>query len=249
MATAILDTNDKTSAPELEKLLLAGAHLGYGKSTRHPKMQGYIFGSRNNIEIFNLERTEECLAAAEEFLKDLGRAKKTVLWVGTKPAASAAIAAIAQKLNSPYVNERWLGGTLTNFKIIETRLNYWANLEKEKEAGGLDKYVKKEKMLKIVELRKLQRMFGGIKHLKSLPDALVIIDPKEEKTTYAEAKKKNIPVIGILNTDCDPTGVAYPIPANDNSRSAIELILSRLSNAYEEGFREKPAVADASAQL
>ena len=248
MTTAILDTNDKASAPELEKLLLAGAHLGYGKSTRHPKMQGYIFGSRNNIEIFDLERTEECLSVAEAFLKELGRAKKTVMWVGTKPGASSAVKASAEKLNAPYVTERWLGGTITNFKIIETRLNYWANLEKEKEAGDLDKYVKKEKMLKMVELRKLQRMLGGIKHLRALPDALVIIDPKEEKTAFAEAKKRKIPVIGVLNTDCNPTGVTYPIPANDNSRSVIELILSRLSEAYEAGFSEKPIVS-APAQL
>jgi len=242
MTTAILDTNDKASAPELEKLLLAGAHLGYGKSTRHPKMKDYIFGSRNNIEIFDLLRTLEKLNEAEAFLQNLGRGKKNVLWVGTKPAASTIIGELGKKMNAFYVNERWLGGTLTNFKIIEIRLNYWASLEKEKETGEFEKYVKKEKMLKMIELRKLQRMLGGIKHMRSLPEAVVIIDPKEEKTAFAEALKKKIPIIAVLNTDCDPTGIAYPIPANDNSQSSIELILSGLASAYEKGFSEKPAV-------
>lgn len=246
MTTTTLDTNDKTSSPELEKLLIAGAHLGYGKSTRHPKMKDFIFGSRNNMEIFDLEHTLLKMRAAEAFLKELGRAKKTVLWVGTKPAASASIGAIGQKLHSPYVNERWLGGTLTNFKIIETRLNYWMNMEKEKETGGFEKYVKKEKMLKLAELRKLNRMLGGLKMMRALPDALVIIDPKEEKTAFLEAKKKKIPVIALLNTDCNPTGIAYPIPGNDNSQSAIELISSRLAAAYEEGSNEKPIVVPAS---
>lgn len=238
MQSATDEINNKVATKEVEALFTAGAHLGYGKSTRHPKMKEYIFGNRNNVEIFDLEKTSEMLTATEKYLHDLGVNKKTVLWVGTKPPAASVIELVAKKIGHPFVNERWLGGTLTNFKIIESRLAYWANLEKELETGGLEKYVKKEKQLKMIELRKLQRMMGGIKNIKSLPDAVVIIDPKEEKTAFAESKIKKIPIIAILNTDCDPRGLAYPIPANDNSSSAIALILERLASAYESGFKK-----------
>ncbi|MDO8523186.1 MAG: 30S ribosomal protein S2 [bacterium] len=233
----------QVASVEVEALFSVGAHLGYGKSTRHPKMKEYIFGNRNNVEIFDLERTVEKLKSAENYLHELGVNKKIVLWVGTKPAAAPAIEATAKKLGAPYVNERWLGGTLTNFKIIETRLAYWAELEREKETGGFDKYVKKEKLLKMVEMRKLQRMLGGIKNLKFLPEAVVIIDPKEENTAFSESRRKKIPVVALLNTDCDPRGISYPVPANDNSTSSISLILDRLASAYEAGTKEvKPAV-------
>lgn len=237
-------SSDQPAGPAgIEALFAAGAHLGYGKSTRHSKMKEYIFGNRNNVEIFDLERTAEKLKAAENYLRELGVGKKTVLWVGTKPAAASVIEETAKKLGAPYVNERWLGGTLTNFKIIETRLAYWADLEREKETGGLDKYVKKEKLLKMVELRKLQRMLGGIKNLKFLPEAVVIVDPKEENTAFAESLRKKIPVVALLNTDCDPRRISYPIPANDNATSSISLILGRLAAAYEAGTKEiKPAV-------
>ncbi len=238
----------KAPSSELEALFGAGVHLGYGKSTRHAKMKEYIFGNRSNMEIFDLERTVEKLKDAENYLRELGAGKKIVLWVGTKPAAAAIVEAISTKLGHPYVNERWLGGTLTNFKIIETRLAYWTELEREKEIGGLDKYVKKEKLLKMAELRKLKRMLGGIKNLKFLPDAIVIVDPKEESTAFSESRRKKIPVIALLNTDCDPRGLSYPIPANDNSASSISLILGRLASAYEAGTKEKPAIAANAAQ-
>ncbi|OGF61189.1 30S ribosomal protein S2 [Candidatus Giovannonibacteria bacterium RIFCSPHIGHO2_01_FULL_45_33] len=242
MQSVTEEIGGQTTSSEIETLFSAGAHLGYGKSTRHPKMKEYIFGSRNNVEIFDLERTAKKLKDAEDYLHKLGANKKTVLWVGTKPAAASVIAETAKKLGAPYVNERWLGGTLTNFKIIEARLAYWANLESEKEAGGFDKYVKKEKLLKMTELRKLQRMLGGIKNLKFLPEAVVIVDPKEESTAFSESKRKKIPVVALLNTDCDPRGVSFPIPANDNSASSVSLILERLAAAYEAGTKEvKPA--------
>ena len=235
---------EKALLPELEELLLAGAHLGYGKSTRHPKMQDFIFGSRNNIEIFDLSHTLNQIKAAEAFLKELGKNRKAVLWVGTKPSANISVESAAAKLKLPFVNDRWLGGTLTNFKIIDGRLKYWADLENELATGGFEKYVKKEKLLKMVEMRKLNRMLRGIKTMKALPDAMVIVDPKEEKTAFAEAKIKKIPVIALLNTDCNPEGVAYPIAANDNSASAIALILNRLASAYETGTKESPSVSN-----
>ena len=236
--TQIIETEiGKALVPELETLFSAGAHLGYGKSTRHPKMQSYIFGNRNNIEIFDLEQTLIKIKAAEAYLNELGQNKKVVLWVGTKPSASTTIEEVAHKLNQPFVNDRWLGGTLTNFKVIDGRLKYWANLESEKETGGFEKYVKKEKLLKMVEMRKLSRMLRGIKTMKTLPDAMVIVDPKEESTAFSEARRKNIPVVAILNTDCDPTNISYPIPANDNSTSVAALILNYLAAAYEAGLK------------
>jgi len=218
-----------TKNPEIGELFNAGAHVGYSKTRRHPKMREFIFGTRNNIEVFDLEKTLANLKTAEEFLKSLGRDAKAVLWVGSKPPASRFIREAAKKTGMPFVAERWLGGTLTNFKVFEGRLAHLAKLEAEEKSGGFEKYSKKEKLLKIIEIR------------KSLPQALIIVDPGEEKTALSEARRKNIPVVAILNVDCDPQNIKYAIPANDNSSSVISLILSRLATAYEAGLAEKQA--------
>ncbi|OGF64605.1 30S ribosomal protein S2 [Candidatus Giovannonibacteria bacterium RIFCSPHIGHO2_01_FULL_45_24] len=228
-----------TENTEIEALFGAGAHIGYTKSRRHPKMSEFVFGTRNNVEVFDLVKTESRIKEAEEFLKALGRAGAAVLWVGTKPPARAHIESVGKKTKSPYVFERWLGGTLTNFKIFEGRLGYLAKLEAEEASGEFEKYSKKERMMKMLEIRKLARMFGGLRLLKALPAALVIVDPGEEKTALAEAERKNIPVAALLNVDCDPRGVNYLIPLNDNSSAAIALVLARLGSAYEAGAREK----------
>ena len=230
-----------TKNPEIGELFNAGAHVGYSKTRRHPKMREFIFGTRNNIEVFDLEKTLANLKTAEEFLKSLGRDAKAVLWVGSKPPASRFIREAAKKTGMPFVAERWLGCTLTNFKVFEGRLAHLAKLEAEEKSGGFEKYSKKEKLLKIIEIRKLGRMFEGLKNVKSLPQALIIVDPGEEKTALSEARRKNIPVVAILNVDCDPQNIKYAIPANDNSSSVISLILSRLATAYEAGLAEKQA--------
>ncbi len=226
--------------PAVEALFLAGTHIGYSKSRQNPKMKEYIFGVRNNMEIFDLTVTDKKLAEAEEFLGSLGREGKQVLWVGSKPSAKAHVEQAAHTLGMPYVSERWLGGTLTNMKIFEQRLAHWDRLEKEQESGGFDKYVKKERLLKAVELRKLSRMFGGLKNMKSLPAALVVVDPAEEKTAVSEARRKKIPIIALLNSDCSPEGIRYPIPGNDIISSSIALVLGRLADAYKSGRSEKP---------
>lgn len=222
-----------------KELFEAGAHIGYSKSRRHPKMNRFIFGTRNNMEIFDLTLTAEKLNEAEEFLRLLGKEGGAVLWVGTKPAAQQHILEIGKALRAPCVAERWLGGTLTNFKVFESRLLYWENLENEAKAGGFEKYLKKERLLKEREMRKLERMFGGIKSLKSLPAALVIVDPLEEKTAMSEARRKQIPIVALLNTDCNPEGIAYPVPMNDNSSGAVALVLNKLKEAYEAGVKER----------
>lgn len=229
-----------TTDHEIEELFDAGAHIGYAKMRRHPQMKGFIFGTRNNIEIFDLSKTLTKLKEAEEFLKTLGREGKNILLVGTKPPARQHIREIAQKTGLPYVAERWLGGTLTNFKIFEGRLTYLAKLEAEEKSGEFEKYSKKERLIKMIEIRKLTRMFEGLKNLKSLPQALVIVDPGEESTALSEARRKNIPVVALLNVDCDPKDIKYPIPANDNSSAVVYLVLSKLAAAYEAGVKEKP---------
>lgn len=216
----------------VEELFEAGAHIGYSQKRRHPKMGEYIFGTGNDVEIFDLSKTLAKIEKAEEFLKGAAKEKKGVLWVGSKPAAKAHIKEAGAKTGMPYVAERWLGGTLTNFKVFEGRLAYWAKLEDEEKSGGFEKYSKKERLVKKTELNKLARMFEGLRNLKALPSAIIAVDPGEERTAIAEAKKKNIPVVALLNVDCDPTGIAYPIPINDSSSAAIALVLKKLADSY-----------------
>lgn len=225
----------------VKELFEAGAYIGYSRSRRHPKMSDFIFGIRNNIEIIDLESSEKKIIEAEIFLMNLGKEKKTLMIVGTKPNIKEQIKEMAISLNMPYVAERWLGGTLTNFKVLSGRIAFLLKLEEEEKTGGFEKYIKKEKLMKKMKLEKLKNMFEGLRNLKSLPDSIIIVDPRSEKTALSEAKKKNIPVIALLNVDCDPTGIQYPIPINHNSQKAVSLILGRLKKTYEEGLREKPS--------
>lgn len=235
--TKVKTIGDKPVSADLEALFEAGAHIGHAKARRNPKMGKYVFGTRNNIEIFNLQLTESQLIEAKEFMRELGKNKKLVLFVGSKPAARKHVKAAAERIAMPYVTERWLGGILTNFKAMEVRLAYWQNLEKEVAEGGLDKYVKKERVLKLTELRKLTRMFGGLRALTKIPDAVVIVDTTEENTATQEALKKNLKIIALLNNDCNPKGIAYPIPGNDDSAEVISVVLDHLVGAYEQGKR------------
>lgn len=223
----------------IEELFEAGAHIGYAKTRKHPEMRTYIFGARNNIEIFDLSKTLAKIREAEEFIEKISKEGKIVLWVGTKPSAKRHIEEAGVKTSAPYIAGRWLGGTLTNFKVLESRLSYWARLEDEEKSGGFEKYSKKEKLVKKRELEKLARMFGGLRNLKTLPGALIIVDPGEEHTALAEAVKKDIPVVAILNVDCDPRGIGYPIPMNDNSSAANSLVLKSLAAAYEAGRKAR----------
>jgi len=229
------DTQNKN----IEALFGAGAHIGYSKSRRHPKMLKFIFCTRNNVEIFNLQKTDDKIKEAEAFLCELGKNGKIVLWVGTKPSAKVHIKSVGERLNLPYVSGRWLGGTLTNFKVIESRLLYLEKLEKEVQSGELGKYVKKERTTKMAELERLNKMFEGLRILKSMPDAIVIVDSKEEIIALSEARKKNIEIVALLNNDCNPDNIRYPIPTNDSSSGVISLILNRLATAYGSGKKEQ----------
>ncbi|OGF62100.1 30S ribosomal protein S2 [Candidatus Giovannonibacteria bacterium RIFCSPLOWO2_01_FULL_44_40] len=226
----------------IDELFEAGAHIGYAKTRRHPEMRTYVFGARNNVEIFDLSKTLAKIKEAEEFIKKTGEEGKTILWVGTKPSAKKHIEEAGVKTGAPYVVGRWLGGTLTNFKVLESRLSYWARLEDEETSGEFEKYSKKEKLIKRRELEKLARMFGGLRNLKTTPGVLIIVDSGEERTALAEAFKKSIPVVALLNVDCDPKGIDYPIPMNDNSSAAISLVLVSLAAAYETGKKVRQSV-------
>ena len=225
--------------PEIKALFDVGAHFGYSKTRRHPKMAEYIFGTRNNVEIFDLDKTAAQLKEADGFMRSLGEEGKTILLVGTKPAAASHIERAGERLGVPYVAKRWLGGTITNFKVIGGRLSYLDKLESEERSGGFAKYVKKEKFVKGAELEKLKRTFKGIRNLKGAPDALFIVDPGEESAAFREAKRKNIQIVALVNSDCNPSGIQYVIPANDNSSATIALVLDILASAYEAGAKVK----------
>lgn len=233
-----------TTQDQINELFSAGAHIGYSKSKRHPKMKDFIYGLRNNIEIIDLEASQKKLLEAESFFKGLGKEGKVVLFVGTKPNVKNFIMETAKNLNMPYVVERWLGGTLTNFKVISGRIGYLERLEMEEKSGGFEKYTKKERMLKSFEIEKLRKMLGGIRNLKAMPGVLVVAAPKEEITAISEAQKKGIPIVGLMNIDFNPKNIAYPIPLNDNSSLAISIVLKRLEKAYAEGIKEKQEVVN-----
>jgi small subunit ribosomal protein S2 len=236
MAKTVKEEKKEDFNKELEEMFMVGVHFGYSRQSRHPKMKPYIFGVRNNVEIFDLEKTRGCLERAEKFLESLAKEGKKILVVSTKPGIRQLVEEVAKDLNMPYVSERWLGGILTNFKIIKNRLDYFVNLRKKKETGELNKYTKKEISRFNKELSRLERFLGGLEPLNTLPAALVIIDPKKEKTALRESFQMSVPAVAVLNSDSDPTGIAYPIPANDASLVSVKYLLSRLMKAYKNGL-------------
>lgn len=237
MAEAQTPGKDLGSNPELEELFRAGAHFAYSRSHRHPNMMPFIYGIKNNVEVFDLERVLEKLREACDFMKKLGEAKKSVLWVGTKPSAARFIEEAASETHSPYVSVRWLGGTLTNAKIIRERIKYFEDLKKKKESGELGKYTKKEELLISREIKALEKYLSGLTLLKNDLGAVVMVDPGEEATAWREALKVKLPIVAILSSDNDPAKVDWPIPANDTSPSSVGYILKKLSQSYHEGFQ------------
>jgi len=228
----------KKDEKELEEMFRAGTHFGYSRSKRHPKMAQYLFGIRNNVEVFDLEQTKEKLDSALNFVRELGSGKKNIVFIGTKPAIRDLTEKMATELSMPFVKERWLGGTLTNFSIIRKRMDYFEDLKQKKSSGELDKYTKKERLDIDKKLEKLDRNFGGLVGLKGKPDALFIIDPKEEKIALSEAQQMKVPTIAIMNSDSNPEEVQYPIPANDDAASSVAYLLAVVVKAYQDGMKE-----------
>jgi small subunit ribosomal protein S2 len=219
----------------IKELLEAGAHFGHYASYRHPKMKKYIFTQRNGIHIIDLEQTVTMLEKARDFVRDVVAMGQSILFVGTKKQAQQTIEEEATRCGMSYVNQRWLGGTLTNFATIQTRIDYLVRLEDKKDKGELDSLPKKERLKIEKEILRLNVQMGGFKEMTNLPGALFIIDPIKDKIALAEAKKLDIPVIAIVDTNCNPDNIDCPIPANDDAAKAIKLICSKIADAVIEG--------------
>lgn len=221
----------------VEKMFEAGVHYGYSKSRRHPSTSAYIFGTKNGVDIINIEKSVELLDKALEQVKKLASSGKTILFVGTKAEARQQIVEAALALNMPYVSERWVGGTLTNFPEIKKRITKLLDLREQKEKGGLDKYTKKEKLLIDREMDDMTKNFQGVTSMTKTPDAMFVIDPKKEHIAVTEARKMGLPIIGLLNTDSDMKKVEFPIVGNDASVSSISFVVSEVKNAYTSGSK------------
>jgi len=212
----------------VEEMAKAGLHLGHKTSKVHPKMFPFIFGVRNTVHIIDLEKTKQKFEEALKFIQQLVAENKTILFVGTKPQVKDLVKEIAEKLGCPYVNERWLGGTFTNFEVIRKRAEYLKDLEKKKAEGFFEKYTKKERLEIEKKIQKLEKKFGGIKEMEKLPDAIFICDMVKDKLAVKEAREKGIKIIAISDTNSDPTLADYPIPANDDSISSVKYILEKV---------------------
>jgi small subunit ribosomal protein S2 len=221
---------------EVERLFAAGAHFAQVKSRRHPSMKPYIAGAKARTEIFDLTKTEEQLARAKDALTALSKEGRTVLFVGSKPEIAGILKAAAEKAGAPYVSVRWLGGTLSNFTEIKKRIDRLAELTEKKAAGTLDKQHTKLELLRFDrEAERLTDRLDGIAELEKRPDALLIVDTKHEKHAVKEACGLGLPIISIMNSDCNLSDATYPIVANDASRETVKLILDELAQAYQKG--------------
>mgnify|MGYP005798976491 FL=1 len=219
----------------MKQLLEAGVHFGHQTRRWDPRMAEYIFQARNGIHIIDLQKTSKKLDEAYAFIKEQAEEGKTILFVGTKKQAQECVKEAAEKSGMFYVNERWLGGTLTNFKTIRKRIERLAELEKMQEDGTFEVLPKKEVILLKKEMDKLQKNLGGIKEMTQIPDVIFVVDPKKEHIAVQEARKLNIPLVGLVDTNCDPNDVDYVIPGNDDAIRAVKLITDVLANAVIEG--------------
>ena len=219
----------------MKQLLEAGVHFGHQTRRWNPKMAPYIFTERNGIYIIDLQKTVKKLDEAYNFVRDVAANGGEVLFVGTKKQAGDSIKEEAERCGMHYVNARWLGGMLTNFKTIQKRIERLAQLRKMEEDGTFELLPKKEVVKLKLEIEKLEKFIGGIKQMKTLPAALFIVDPKKEKIAVSEARKLNIPIVAIVDTNCDPDEVDYVIPGNDDAIRAVKLIAGAMANAVMEG--------------
>ncbi len=232
----------------MKQLLEAGVHFGHQTRRWNPKMARFIFTERNGIYIIDLQKTVQKIEEAYGFLRDVAANGQTILFVGTKKQAQNAIRDEAIRCNMCYVNERWLGGMLTNFRTIQTRIARLKELEAMFEDGTVAQYTKKEAILLKRELDKLEKNLGGIKDMKKLPGAIFVIDSKKEEIAVAEARKLNIPVVATVDTNCDPDLVDFPIPANDDAIRAVKILAAKMADAVLEGRQGQQDADEASAE-
>lgn len=219
----------------MKQLLEAGVHFGHQTRRWNPKMSKYIFTERNGIYIIDLQKTVKMMEQAYQFVRNISQEGGSILFVGTKKQAQEAVKEEATRCDMFYVNHRWLGGTLTNFQTIRKRIDRLHQLEKMEEEGVFDVLPKKEVVLLKKEQARLEKFLGGIKKMKNLPDAVFIIDPRKERIAVAEARKLNIPIISIVDTNCDPDEIDYVIPGNDDAIRAVRLFTNKIADAVLEG--------------
>ncbi len=227
----------KMSDKIIEGLFQAGSHFGYTKSRRHPTVAKFIYGSKNQVDIIDVELIEKSLEAAASFMKELGAKGKTILFVGVKPEGKETVKLGAESIGQPFITERWVGGVLTNFSEITKRVQKLNDLKKQKEEGTLDKYTKKERLLIDEEIARMHKLFSGITDMKKLPDAVFVVDPRREHIAVTEAEKMLIPTVALAGTDCNIANITFPVVANDASLSSITFIVEYLVEAYKSGFK------------
>lgn len=219
----------------IKQLLEAGAHFGHQASGWHPRMKKYIFTKRNGIHIIDLEQTVKLLVKAQEFVKTMVADGGTILFVGTKKQAQESVETEAKRCGMYYVNTRWLGGTLTNFSTIQSRIDYLVRLEDQKAKGEFSRLPKKEASKLDEEIIRLNKQLGGIKEMTKLPTALFLVDPTKDKIALMEAKRMDVPIVAICDTNCNPDELDVIIPANDDAIRAVKLICSKIADAVIEG--------------
>jgi small subunit ribosomal protein S2 len=225
----------------MKQLLEAGVHFGHQTRRWNPKMQPFIFMDRNGIHIIDLQQTVTRLNEAYKFVQQLVANGETILFVGTKKQAQEAVAEEARRSGMYYVNQRWLGGMLTNFQTIQSRIRYLRDLEARRDRGDFERLPKKEVQRLQDDIARLERTLGGIKDMRRLPGALFIIDTRKERTAVLEARRLEIPIIALADTNCDPDEMDYPIPANDDAIRAVRLLCTKIADAAVEGRRELEA--------
>jgi small subunit ribosomal protein S2 len=220
----------------MKALLEAGVHFGHQTRRWNPKMRPFIFTERNGIHIIDLQQTVSRMTAALDFVRDVAAGGQQVLFVGTKKQAREAIETEAKRCAMPYVTNRWLGGTLTNFQTIQRRIDYLIRQEEAQVRGDFERLHKKEALKLVEEIEKLNRHFGGIKQMTKHPGAMFVIDPDLEDISVAEARRVEVPIVAMCDTNCDPDLIDYPIPANDDAIRAVKLITAKVADAVLEGL-------------
>lgn len=231
-----------SSTISLEEMLQAGVHFGHKTDKKHPKMDPFIFGTRNNISIINLEATQTQLESAMRVIEELAASGKTVLFLGTKRQAQELVKQTAQELGMPYIVERWIGGLFTNYHSVSELMRKLTTLKTGRDNGEWEKrYNKKERLVLEREIERLDRIVGGIEKMEKLPDAIFAVDCKKEKTAITEAIRMNIPVFAITDTNVNPDHVTYPIPANDDGIKSIAYVLNYIKSSIQAGQKKAPA--------
>ena len=229
----------ETELVPIKALLEAGAHFGHQTARWHPRMKKYIFTEKNGIHIIDLQQTTVMLNRAYDFIRDVAAKGEEIIFVGTKKQAKETVEEEAKRCGMFYVNQRWLGGMLTNFATIQARIDYLVRLEDRKVRGEFNYLTKKEALKLDDEITRLNRQLGGFKEMTRFPGALFIVDPTKDKIAVAEARRTGVPIVAIADTNCDPDELDYPIPANDDAVRAIKLITSRIADAALEGKRSR----------